>query len=249
MNYICEDNINFYDLLNDTSDNDNNISEKNNSLVNNKSDNTNKDDKDDNTELCLISNLPLDITHIELPCKHKFNYYYIYSDIFSQKKNFNPYGNTNKVLQDLIICPYCRKCTPYLLPPALDIKNIKSVNNVNSPKCFCLRLKCNINNYCKDDILCNIEPCNDDLVYVTPYGKYCQMHYKIIKYSKKRKERIKNKDMNKNIDYPSNELSKYEKKFKLSQLKELCTVNNIDIKGTKKDIIIRLYNNNIQFPK
>lgn len=246
MNYICEDNINFYDLLKDDNENNEN-NDNNNTEENYPLENINLDNNENKNELCLISNLPLDITHIELPCKHKFNYYYIYNDIFSQKKNFNPYGNTSKVLQDLIICPYCRKCIPYLLPPALDIKNVKNINNVNSPKCFCLRLKCNINNYCKDDILCNIEPCNDDLVYVTPYGKYCQMHYKIIKYSKKRKERIKNKTINKIMEYPSPELVKYERKFKLSQLKELCIINNLDVKGTKKDIIIRLYNNNINF--
>lgn len=231
MNYICEDNINFYDLIKDSdSDSNSNINNENKNL-----------------EKCLISNLPLDITSITLQCNHKFNYYYIYNDILNQKKNHNPYGN-EKLSTDTILCPYCRKRTSYLLPPVLDIKNIKSVYMVNSPKMLCLKLKCNIDNYNKEDILCEIEPCKDDLCYVTPYGNFCLMHYKIIKYSIKRKERIKNKIIkNNNTDYPIPDLIRYERKFKLQELKDICNKNNIQDSGSKKEIIIRLYNKNYNF--
>jgi uncharacterized CHY-type Zn-finger protein len=250
MNYIYEDNLNFYDLIN--ADSNEEDCDNTNQIVDN-----NHDKKQEQNNTCLISHLPLDITNIELDCKHKFNYYYLYHDIHDQKKSFNPYsGRIYRNTSDMIICPYCRKCMPYLLPPALDIKNVKSVNSVNAPKIFCLRLKCNIDNYNKEDILSKIEPCNDDLVYVTPYGNFCLMHYKIIKYSKKRKERIKNinrsgnKATNKNtIEYPNYELYKYERKYKLSDLREICKNNNIEYNGTKKDMIIRLYNNKYDFSK
>lgn len=226
MNYICEDNINFYDLIND--------------------DNQDNTEENENNDNCLISNLPLDNTCIELPCKHKYNYYYLYQDIYNQKKSFNPYkGYEYRTNSNTIICPYCRTHINYLLPPTLDINNVKSKLSINAPKRFCLKLKCNIDNYKnKEDIISNIEPCIDDLVYVTPYGNYCLMHYKVIKYSKKRKERIKNKNINK-VEYPIAELSKYERKYKLDELREICKNNNIDISGTKKDMIIRLYNSNI----
>jgi hypothetical protein len=259
MKYICEDNINFYDLINEDNEDTNNynnntindsINDSINQQVNNVNTiiNNNIDINSQNNDNCLISNLPLDITCVELPCKHKFNYYYLYHDIYNQKKNFNPYSSTlHRPTSDMINCPYCRKRLHCLLPPALDIKNVKSTLTINSPKVFCLKLKCCINNYNKNEIQSNIEPCIDDLVYVTPYGNFCLMHYKLIKYSKKRKERMKNKH-NKS-EYPIAELSKYEKKYKVAELREICKNNNTDINGTKKDMIIRLYNNKYDFSK
>lgn len=238
MNYICEDNINFYDLLNDDNDSEN---------ENYNQDNKNKKNEKDVVEKCLISNLPLDITSITLSCNHKFNYYYIYNDILTQKKNNNPYNSgIDKLYHDTIKCPYCRKFMPNLLPPALDIKNVKIITFINSPKQFCLKLKCNIDNHNKDDILSNIEPCKDDLVYVTPHGYLCLMHYKIIKYSMKRKEKKQKKEI---LNYPIPELIKLERKFKLSELKEICKKNYIEDNGTKKEIIIRLYNINYHLLK
>lgn len=240
MNVIIEDNINFYDLIyNDDTDNHNDIIQNNNEDI----------------EKCLISNLPLDITYIELPCKHKFNYYYLYKEVYSQKKNYNPYKisiiNFGDFNQNNFLCPYCRTNICELLPPAIDLKNVKSIvninsqkNNYNKPKC--IKLKCNIDSYDTTGIgfMTNVEKCNDnDNVYVTPYGHFCLMHYKSIKYVKNRKQKI----IKKSIDYPIPELSKYERKYKLNELKDLCKNNNILDNGTKKELIIRLHTIDFNF--
>ena len=63
MNYIIEDNIDFFNELN-----------KNDIEVN-------SDNK------CLITNEILMNDFVELKCKHKFNYYPLFMDIFNQKIN------------------------------------------------------------------------------------------------------------------------------------------------------------------
>ena len=62
--YKTEDNINFYDLLNNT----------------NPSDNILKDN------ICLITREPLDNTKTTLECGHSFNYKCIYNEVMHQKK-------------------------------------------------------------------------------------------------------------------------------------------------------------------
>ena len=69
MNYVIENNINFYDLLNnykvDTS----------------------------NSEKCLITNSDLDNNHITLSCGHKFNYYPLYEEVYSTKNYKKSFRN------------------------------------------------------------------------------------------------------------------------------------------------------------
>jgi len=244
MNVIIEDNINFYDLIyNDNNDDDND----NNDL-------TQKNDTINNIEKCLISNLPLDITSIQLPCKHKFNYHYLFKEVYSQKKIYNPYKigvyNFSDFNQNNFLCPYCRTIVCELLPPAIDIKNVKSIININSQKnnnkITSIKLKCNIDSYdtTANGFMTNVENCNEnDTVYVTPYGHFCLMHYKCIKYVKNRKQ----KNIKKIVDYPIPELVKYERKYKLSELKDFCKNNNIIDNGSKKELIIRLHNIGFNF--
>ena len=42
-----------------------------------------------NDNLCLISSNPLNDNHIELDCKHKFNYSSIFNEVINQKKKYN----------------------------------------------------------------------------------------------------------------------------------------------------------------
>lgn len=150
-NYIIEGNINFFEeLMNDEEIDENNV--------------------------CLLSNLPLDATHVELPCTHKFNYLYIFNEVKSSKKtNYLNIGYNNNYLihNNELMCPYCRKRFELLLPPCKNIQGAKLLKNVNhSNKSLMIK--------CKDeDSTCNSQ------VYVTDYGYYCKQHYQIHKKSTK----------------------------------------------------------------
>ena len=68
MNYEIEDNLDFYTLLNSSN------KELENDISNN--------------NLCLISYEKLTDNSITLDCKHSFNYYPLYQEIYNQKRNF-----------------------------------------------------------------------------------------------------------------------------------------------------------------
>ena len=114
-NYIIEDNINFYNELKKSLNNDN--------------DNNNDNSNGNN---CLISNEILDNTHITLPCKHSFNYIPLYQDVYKQKICFNN-SELIKLKQNQMKCPYCRTVINYILPYDFNIPNILKVKGVNFP--------------------------------------------------------------------------------------------------------------------
>lgn len=163
-NYIIDGSINFYEELM-------------------------KDEETDENNVCLLSNLPLDQTQIELPCSHKFNYIYIFNEVKSSKKTnalnigYGGYNNYN-IKSHEIKCPYCRKIFDNLLPPCKNIQGTTLLKNVNKSN-NSLSIKCK-----DEDSNCA------STVYVTDIGYYCSHHYKqhklIVK--DKTKNNIKNKD-------------------------------------------------------
>lgn len=101
MKYIIENNIDFFNELY-TSFNDN---KDINTVINSVDD------------LCLISNLQLTHNYVELKCGHKFNYEPLFKDIFNHKKKFNNMEQIKtKLKQNQIRCPYCRNIQDELLP-------------------------------------------------------------------------------------------------------------------------------------
>jgi hypothetical protein len=158
-NYIIDGSINFYEELM-------------------------KDEETDENNVCLLSNLPLDETHIELPCSHKFNYIYIFNEVKSSKKpnylNIG-YNNNYSLSSNEIKCPYCRKRFDQLLPPCKNIEGATLLKNVNTSN-KTLNIKCK-----EDSSQC-------EQVYVTDIGYYCSQHYKKHKKNTvKKQSNIKNK--------------------------------------------------------
>ena len=105
-NYIIEGNINFYDELYKSLDDE--------------------DDAND-TNLCQITGMPLTNNSVTLECKHKFNYNAIYKEIYRQKYVFKSYDTRqlskhnlkkflNSKLDYYIKCPYCRDIQFTILP-------------------------------------------------------------------------------------------------------------------------------------
>jgi hypothetical protein len=105
-NYKIEGNVNFYEELYKS-----------------------LDDPEDNNEMnvCLITNKPLEENCITLKCNHKFNYDAIYNDILNHKKKYNSMERLAvKVTQ--IRCPYCRNIQNELLPEKTGYKKVHGVN-------------------------------------------------------------------------------------------------------------------------
>lgn len=134
INYVTEDNINFYNELKKSLENDiiNNDVKNNgndaitNDVINNDNDAINNDGK------CLISNEVLDNTYIKLPCKHSFNYVPLYKEVYNQKICFNK-SEIIKLKENQMKCPYCRTVINYILPYDYSIPNITKVKGVNFP--------------------------------------------------------------------------------------------------------------------
>jgi hypothetical protein len=105
LKYNIEGNINFYESLYKSLD----------------------DDSDDEDTLCQITGSPLDSKAITLECKHKFNYEALYKEICNQRFVFKTYEyiklsyKEQKILADsnkdyFIKCPYCRNIQFTILP-------------------------------------------------------------------------------------------------------------------------------------
>lgn len=118
--YNIEGNINFYDELFKSLD----------------------DDSDDESNLCLISGFPLDSKSVTLECNHKFNYEPLYKEICRQKFKFKTYDPHTLSKQDqikirasaldyFIKCPYCRNVQFTILPYNEEL-NLTQRYGVNS---------------------------------------------------------------------------------------------------------------------
>lgn len=109
--------MNFYDLLNQQTDESNDYN------------------------ICLISQENLEDNYITLKCNHTFNYLPLYHELVKQKTNINVL-ETIKVRVNEIKCPYCRSITPNIMP-FIDISGVKLIKGVNYPKKYSLTLhKC-----------------------------------------------------------------------------------------------------------
>jgi len=98
-------------------------------------DDDNDKDKDNEDNLCLISNLPLVDKYFKMDCGHKFNYIPLFLDIKNHKQKFNSMeGNSSRLSNSEIRCPYCRKKHKGVLPyyEELGLPKIEGVNNINS---------------------------------------------------------------------------------------------------------------------
>tara|TARA_B100000767_G_scaffold271722_1_gene297908 strand:+ start:1097 stop:1744 length:648 start_codon:yes stop_codon:yes gene_type:complete len=119
MNYITEDNIDFFDEITNLEDED-------------------EDEKE--VDKWLLSGTPLTRNHITLDCNHKFNYCPLFHEVVKQKTVYNP-NETSRLMIHEIKCPYCRQITPNLLPYIPVECGIIQVKGVNYPKNYCLQHK------------------------------------------------------------------------------------------------------------
>ena len=157
MNYIIEDNIDFFSELKKELDESN--KEK-------KSDN-----KNDNENICLITHEPLIDNYITLSCNHKFNYLPLYLEVINQKTKHS-YLEITRLKLNEIKCPYCRTITSSLIP-YINFPEIKRIYGVNSPQKYCIKLHC-----CewkkRDNSICGKD------AYKRETGTFCNTHHNMM---------------------------------------------------------------------
>ena len=112
MNYIIEDNINFYENLYD--------------------DSTDETSEFNNNDTCLITYEPLIENYVTMECGHKFNYIPLFNDIINHKLKYNTleHYKSGKLKFNEIRCPYCRNKQTTLLP-YYEHMGLSKVNGVN----------------------------------------------------------------------------------------------------------------------
>ena len=151
MNYIIENNIDFFSELNKELSNSN------------------------QNEICLLTHQLLEENHITLQCNHKFNYIPLYYEVCNQKKD--NYLETTHLLINQIKCPYCRNITNKLLP-YIEHKDVVYKRGVNCPLKYCMALySCQWMKYGRNkcQVLCNKG------AFKSEYGTYCSHHFNLCK--------------------------------------------------------------------
>ena len=131
-------------------------------------------DLNEEENICLISNLPLDETHITLKCGHKFNYRHIYNDVINVKSNHRML--VKRIEIDQLQCPYCRNIQRCLLPyiPKLRLPKKDGVNWINASKYFPHRVHSKMGD-------CSVVSCEKNVLTMWDDDKvkepFCFMHY------------------------------------------------------------------------
>jgi hypothetical protein len=117
MNYIIEDNVNFFDQLNDDID----------------------DNCSDDLHKCLITYEPLLSDFVVMECGHKFNYAPLFNDVLNHKLKYNVLEKSlGKLKYNEIRCPYCRNKQTTMLPyyENKGFEKVQGVNFLGVAKCY-----------------------------------------------------------------------------------------------------------------
>jgi hypothetical protein len=83
-----------------------------------------EEEKEDDTNICLITRMPLTGDFVQMECGHKFNYLPLYNDLVQHTK-----PSLSGVLRSgCIACPFCRRSQSTLLPYNERFKMVIGVN-------------------------------------------------------------------------------------------------------------------------
>lgn len=240
MNYIFESNINFYDELKKELMEMNEDNKEINGNIKNNNENNNENN-DENK--CLITNEPLTIHYITLPCHHKFNYIPLYKTILLQKKQIN-HLELNTLLPKQIQCPYCR-CKHNKLLPYIPLEPIARVLGVNSPSTLSMEYKgcewvyksgkkkntnCNHNAYYDITNNSNINTLAPS--EISKLVSYCFIHW-----AKYNEDKNSVKELNK-FEW-TDEMAELFNSNTIASLKDKLRKANLKLVGNKKELIKR----------
>jgi hypothetical protein len=123
-NYIVEGNVNFFEELYKSLD-----EEETNGFTEGKEEE--KDQYAMDTDLCLITNQPLENYSVKMKCGHKFNYLPLYKYLINYKQKFNSMESSKQKLDiNEIRCPYCRTIHNKLIP-YIEIEGVEKKHGIN----------------------------------------------------------------------------------------------------------------------
>jgi len=209
MNYVIEDNLDFKAAL------ANHLTEEEQSI-------------------CLISQQPLTKSHIQLPCKHAFNYKPLYKEIYVQKMVRNGYETARLKINE-VKCPYCRSVSEQLLP-YLPSEEPERKTGVNSPAKYCMpyTLAC-------DWQQTPTKACTKPACYIDTVS-YCKTHYQKSQAPKETKE--KEKEPTTAVEWTP-AMTTFAKSKTVCELKQLLRAHKLTVGGTKKELVERFFLNNL----
>jgi len=204
MNYIIEDNLDFKAALGKDSDEENSI--------------------------CLISQQPLTKSHIQLPCKHTFNYKPLYKEIYMQKTVRNMYETVRLKINELK-CPYCRSVSDHLLP-YLPNEEPERKHGVNGPTKYCMPYT----HSCEWFTIDNENDCTKPACYIGTVN-YCKTHYQKVHTNKF--------PIPKTVIEWTPAMHSLAKSKTLVELKQLLRLHKLTVSGNKNTLVERIFANQL----
>jgi hypothetical protein len=229
--YFIEENINFYEELYKSLD---------------KEEDTNND-----TNCCLISNLPLTENYVTMCCGHKFNYQPLFYDILNHKKKFNSMERHYLKSSD-IRCPYCRNVQKKLLPYVEGYPKVHGVNyyDENTSK---IKYSCKMNSiklvndgYILGDCCyetskvsdsVDVVKCTNNMVKMFTNNKfYCPLHKCLMLKKIMQENKLKLKEEKKKAK-EEEKMKKLEEKMKLKAEKKIQKTKPLVIDLTENVVI------------
>ena len=121
---------------------------------------------------------------------------------------------------------------------ALDIEGVQNKLYINQPKTICMKINCCFK--VDDEMKC------DTFAYVTNEGFFCKKHYKkTISLKNKPFISMKKQKINETNDF-TEDMIKFGNSCTLFYLKKILKENKLKVSGNKKELIKRIYANNLQ---
>tara|TARA_A200000113_G_C8817023_1_gene339194 strand:+ start:401 stop:1087 length:687 start_codon:yes stop_codon:yes gene_type:complete len=199
-----------------------------------------KEDKeicDDN--ICLLTQEPLTLNYITMPCGHKYNYVPICKEISAMKSKTQYYTAGIKLMRGQTFCPYCRQVFNKLLPK-IPWDNFTPDKYVCSSTNYIEHRTCqHIFQSGKRKGLC----CGKKNAFDTEYGTYCSQH--AYKHKPVSSTSIKKSKMKSVGDLDENGMKLWNK-YKVIQLKDILRKHKLPVSGAKAILITRLLKANIE---
>lgn len=184
---------------------------------------------------CLLTQEPLTLNYITMPCGHKYNYIPICKEISNMKSPKTHYFNPGiKLARNQTFCPYCRAVFDQLLPriPMTDFVPSKYVcsssNYIDHREC----------QYVFQSGKCKGHCCAKKNAFDTKHGSFCNQHACM-------KKKANGKPTTKTNIILDDEGKKIWKKFNIAELKCILKTNSLPVSGTKAVLINRFINANI----
>jgi hypothetical protein len=228
--YFIEENINFYEELYKSLD---------------------KEDKNEDSICCLISQQPLVEDYVTMCCGHKFNYQPLFYDILNHKKKFNSMERNHLRSSD-IRCPYCRNVQKKLLPYIEGYPKVHGVNFYDENICKSTHKYSNnsmklindgyiVGDCCYETLKIGengeVVKCTNNMVKMfTNNNFYCSLHKYVMLKKIMQENKLKLKEEKKKAK-EEEKMKKLEQKMKLMAEKKKAKLGSVNVNLDENTVI------------